>query len=324
MFIAGLLIGIVSICCVFLLLGKALPGANSARSYNLRKMVEVQSVLGGRIADDALSSGPREELIKSVRESQVKRHADSRLTLQKRLKYAQWRITPFVFHLFEVLSGLVVLTLVAPHVNFLLQLIALLSGPIALRWLLTMAVDRRFRRFDGDYPQFLLSVVGLLKTGMAPVGALEAAAKGLDRGSLVRHEVELMIDRLRMGVSEDRSIGCFGEDIFHPEIELFVQALLLSRRVGGNLSHTLERLAKQVRKRQYFRSSANAAVGLQRGSIMMILLILVTVEVIIGYMHPDLITVALNSEVGWQVWQTCLVLIFLGVFWVRQVTKIKI
>ena len=99
---------------------------------------------------------------------------------------------------------------------------------------------------------------------MNSLTALQAASEGLDPESLVRQEVELMLERLRMGVPEDQSIGSFGEDIFHEEIELFVQALLLSRRVGGNLSDTLERLAKQVRKRQYFRESASAAFGQQR------------------------------------------------------------
>jgi tight adherence protein B len=189
---------------------------------------------------------------------------------------------------------------------------------------LNRSIEKRFKAFDADYPQMLLSLVGLLKTGMNPMGALEAASKGLDDGSLVRQEIELMIERLRFGVSEDKSIGSFGEDIFHPEIELFVQALLLSRRVGGTLSDTLDRLAKQVRKRQYFRSAANAAVGLQRGSIWFILGILVSLEVYLYIVYPESITGAINDEFGWQVWQGSIVVILLGLYWVRQVTKIRV
>ena len=127
-----------------------------------------------------------------------------------------------------------------------------------------------------------------------------------------------------MGVPEDQSIGAFGEDIYHEEIELFVQALLLSRRVGGNLSDTLDRLAKQVRRRQYFRYSAYHSVGMQRGSIWLILLVLVFMLGYIYFVSPELVVGAWSDDVGWQVWQMGILTILTGIFWIRQVTKIRV
>jgi tight adherence protein B len=185
-------------------------------------------------------------------------------------------------------------------------------------------MEARFKKFDKDYPQFILSLVGMLKTGLNPIQGLEAAASNLEERSLVRVEVELMLERLRLGVSEERSIGSFGEDINHPEIELFVQALLLSRRVGGNLSETLDRLARQVRKRQYFRQSAVGAVGLQRGSIWFILAILSALQ---GYLYvawPESVIITWTDPVARRYAQMGLAAIIIGVFWVRRVTKIKV
>jgi tight adherence protein B len=230
---------------------------------------------------------------------------------------------PVVFHLLELGVSLIAFAIVVSSFNVVIQLLTLLTGPLLMRWYLNRAIDKRFKAFDQDYPSFLLSLVGLLKTGMNVMGAIEAAAQGLEDGSLVKLEVELMVERLRFGVSEDKSIGSFGEDIYHPEIELFVQALLLSRRVGGTLSDTLDRLAKQVRKRQFFRASANAAVSMQRGSIWFIIAILGFIEIYLYMVYPDAITGAWKDEIGWQVWQTGILLILLGLFWVRQVTKIR-
>lgn len=253
-----------------------------------------------------------------------KRRSDSRLTLTKRLKYAQWAIPSIAFRALEVGLSLVAFSLVSLKMNALMSCLALLTGPIFMRWLLAMMMMRRFRRFDADYPQFLMSLVGLLKTGMTPIGAIETAALGLEPTSLVKEECELMVERLRFGVSEDKSIGSFGEDIYHPEIELFVQALLLSRRVGGTLSETLERLAKQVRKRQYFRNSAVAAVGMQRGSIWAIIGLLFGLELYLYLSYPSLVVEAMKSDAGWQVWQFGLCAILLGIFWVRQITNIRV
>lgn len=249
---------------------------------------------------------------------------DSRLTLRKKLKYSQWKMSPGVFYSLELAISIVSFLVVSYFFNFILiRLIALLTGHLFMGWLINSAVYKRFKGFDKDYPSFLLSLVGLLKTGMNVIQALQAAAEGLEPESLARLEVETMLERLKLGVPEDQSIGAFGEDIYHEEIELFVQALLLARKVGGNLSDTLDRLAKQVRKRQYFRESANAAISQQRLSIVVILVILFGIMAYMTVVAPDLVMGAVRDEFGWQAIQFCFVVIMLGIFWIRQVTKIR-
>ncbi|RMG43716.1 MAG: hypothetical protein D6719_03260 [Candidatus Dadabacteria bacterium] len=292
---------------------------------NMRNIVNAQRDMQRQFAagSDGTFVG-QNRLYDAAEEAKVQRLTDSRLTLAKKLKYAQWKIPPSVFYAASAATSLVVFGVVSMYFNIVMRILALLSGPLFWNWLLTLKVDKRFKAFDADYPAFLMSVVGLLKTGMNTMAALKSAAEGLEPGSMVRTEVELMNERLRFGVSEDAAIGAFGEDIFHPEIELFVQALLLSRQVGGNLSDTLERLAKQVRKRQYFRNSASAAVGMQRGSIWFIIVILVLLEIYLFFIYPEAIKGAWADDFGWQVWQFGMLAILLGIFWVRQVTKIKI
>ena len=246
----------------------------------------------------------------------------SELTLPKRLKYAQLEITTTVFHIFEFAISLVAFAIAFRYFNIGIQIASLFVGPGICGAIIDRLYMRRFKAFDRDYPPFLLSLVGLLKTGMNPMQAMEAAAGGLEEGSLLRSEVEQMLERLRVGIPEDKSIGSFGEDIFHPEIELFVQALLLSRKVGGTLSDTLERLARQVRRRQQFRAAAQSAVSMQRGSIYFILGILVFLLGYINIAMPEL-TKNLTTPVGFHVLQGAVLLVVLGLYWIKQVTKIK-
>jgi tight adherence protein B len=255
----------------------------------------------------------------------VERTADTQLTIRKKLKYAQLaHIPPYAYSLAQLGISVTMFLIVRQFFDTPLQMVALLSGPSLLNWVVNRRIEKRFAHFDADYPQFLLSFVGMLKTGLNPIQALQSAASGLEESSLVRSEVELMLERLKMGVSEERSIGSFGEDIFHPEIELFVQALILSRRVGGNLSDTVDRLAKQVRKRQYFRQSANAAVGMQRGSIWFILAVLCSLEGYLYYIWPECVTLTWTHPTGRLVGQAALIAILTGLYWVRQVTKLKV
>ena len=326
---AVLLVLILAVCAIAFLMALwffgAPTGGFGSRGGRIRSNLQ-NIVSSQRASTDAGPSSGRfhGSVFKTAQEASVKKKTDARLTLPKKLKYAQWPISPTVFYVFVVLiSACAAVFTKSFNLNIVMVSFSLLSGPLFMHWLLNFFMDRRFAHFDSDYPAFLLSLVGLLKTGMNTLSALEAAAKGLDVGSLVRQEVELMLERLRFGVSEQKSIGAFGDDIFHPEIELFVQALLLSQKVGGNLSDTLERLAKQVRKRQYFRASAKAAVGLQRGSIWFIIAILVGLEIYLWIVYPEAVVGAWADDLGKQVWQFGILVIMLGIFWVRQVTKIR-
>jgi tight adherence protein B len=311
---------VVLLVVIIYLLMSSSARSGSAKSQ-MSRIVQSQRRTGTRSEG---SVDPNDDLYKTANAAKVDQVVTSVLTLEKRLKYAQWNIPPMAFRLCQLIISIVAVYVISLKFNKVMTMMALLSGPILMNWLLNLFMDRRFNAFDSDYPAFLAAIVSLLRTGMNTSTALETAANGLEEGSLVKQEVMLMMERLRFGVSEDKSIGSFGEDIFHPEIELFVQALLLSRRVGGNLSETLDRLQRQVRKRQYFRQSAKAAVGMQRGSIWLIIAIMAGMELYLYVVYPIVVTDSLADPAGWQVWQFSLVVIMLGIFWVRQVTKLRI
>lgn len=247
-----------------------------------------------------------------------------RVTLEKKLKYAKWPLTTVQFRSIQMFFTIAVFIPAYAHATISLQLLALLLCPLMVGGVLERSVNKRFEAFDKDYPVMLLSYVSLLKTGLSAVQGLEAAGRGLEPDSMVRAEIELLVERLRLGLTEEQAIGAFGEDVAHPEIELFVQSLILSKRVGGTLSLTLERLAKQVRKRQQFRKQANAVVGLERASSSAIGFIMTGLLVYMAIASPDLILGAFTNQVGVKIFQGGLSVIIMGFYWMRRVTHIKI
>jgi tight adherence protein B len=249
----------------------------------------------------------------------------SKSSLDDRLRFAQLEGVPVsVVSVAQVVVSLTLFLLARLYLEEPLQALALLMGPVLVNGDINRRIRKRVERFDTDFPQFLLAVASMLKTGLNPVQALEAASDNLEHDSVVRQEVELMLERFRVGVPEDRSIGSFGEDIAQPEIELFVQALLLSRRVGGNLSDTLDRLSKQVRKRRVFKMTASATVAQQRGSIWVIIGIMAAVQLYLFKVAPDMIIGAWTHPQLADFAQFALVLIWLGVMWMTRITNIKL
>jgi Flp pilus assembly protein TadB len=251
--------------------------------------------------------------------------AESPNSLQVRLRCAELSAVPvYVVGIVQITLSLGAFVLARIYLKEALQVASLFTGPLVVNWFINRRIKARVARFNSDFPQFLLSVVGMLKTGLNPSQALQSAAENLEIDSLVRQEVELMLERFRMGVPEDRSIGSFGEDIPQPEIELFVQALILSRRVGGNLSETLDRLAKQVRKRHVFTLAAESTVSMQRGSVWVIIVIMIALQLYMFNVLPEMVTGPWIHPKLAGYTQGTLVVIGVAILWMRKITNIKI
>jgi tight adherence protein B len=246
------------------------------------------------------------------------------LSLSRRLHFARIKALPLVIVLLQVAVSLGTWFALRPWCGVVLQILCIGVGPVFINGWINRLIEKRTNAFDRDYPQFLLSVVGLLKTGLTPLHAVEAASRGLDEMSLLRQEVEDMLERLRYGVAEDIAVGGFGDSILHTEVELFIQALILSKRVGGQLSETLERLAKQVRKRQAFRAQAQAAVSMQRGSVWIIIGIMGLLMVYMAYMNPAMIVAVQKDSSSRSVVEVAISLIIAAILWIRRVTNIKL
>ncbi len=244
--------------------------------------------------------------------------------LERKIYYARWNITPLQFNLFKAAMTLII---VAGSYNFVrapLIILFAFTTPIFISSLLSKAVNKRFNNFDRDYPDFIMSVVSRIKSGMNSFSAIQSSANGFDDSSLVKAEVALMLEKIRLGVQEEIAIGEFGETIPHPEIELFVQVLILNRRLGGNLSQTLERLAKQVRKRQEFRKKAVGAISMERGGAFFIALIMSGALILISFISPELLRGSFQNPAGQMIFQSGLLFVGLGFWIMRKVTEVKV
>ena len=293
--------------------------SKKAVSQNLRNLVAVQRSKG---------EGAGEKLtVQAAKEADVSRKELNKsydISLERMLKYGQLDVTPSFIRIMQGALAIVVALPLALTGSYILAALLFIMIPCWVMDYVNRRVDKRFLEFDKDYATLLMSYVSLLKTGMSTLVGLQAAAEGLSEDALVRAEVELMLERIKLGVPEEQAIGSFAEDILHPEVELFLQCLVLSRRLGGNLSGTLERLAKQVRKRSQFRGQARAAIGMERGSLWGVVFVMGGLMAYLATTSPDLFGMLFTDKTGWMVAQGGVFLIVAGIYWSSKIAKIKI
>jgi tight adherence protein B len=247
-----------------------------------------------------------------------------RATLAQRLIFAQWTITDTQFNILCYSITAIVGAGVFYFLETPLSLTVILLTPILVKAVLARAVKRRFENFDRDFPDFLMTLVSRLRSGMNIMTAMQSCCENLNDDSLLKAEIILMLDRVRVGYQEDQAIGAFAETVPHPEIELFVQAVILNRKVGGNFASTLERLAKQVRKRQDFRRKAVSAVSEQRGGSLMLCGIMGTILVFFIITSPDLISKSFETPTGRMAFQFGGSMCLWGLYLVRRITNLRV
>lgn len=254
----------------------------------------------------------------------VERKANGKYTLRQQMIYANWHFPPVLFEILRWTVAIMFFTLSMTFFKPFLSVVLGWIGYLIVSSFLERAIKKRFEAFDKDYPTFLQTVVSLLKSGMNALSAIESAAEGLEDSSLLKFETKKMLDRLKMGAGEEKAIGNFGASINHPEIELFIQTILLGKNLGGSLSTTLDRLAAQVRKRQYFRRSAISAIAQQKGSLWIILIIFTLLIVVMGIRAPELFSDALKTNGGHIALEGGISVVLLGIYWIKQIIKIKV
>lgn len=322
-FIAGTL-------CLFLILILAyfLLSSNDSSSSeeSLRNLIQSQKQSArGKGESKIIKDKGKAALLAAQQGAENKKRDDIlKPGLAKKIYYARWKISAFQYRIIQLsLTGIVVAG-IYPFLKIPLIVLAILMTPLLVDNILDRKIKKRFNNFDRDYPDFLMAFVSRLKSGMNSLTALQSAASGFSETSLLRAEIELMLERIRLGIQEEQAINSFGETIPHPEIDLFVQGLILSRRVGGNFSQTIERLSKQVRKRQEFRKKAVGAVALERSSGVMIAFVMLGTLLSIYLSVPDVIMGAFTNDIGQNIFQGGAMVSIFGFYIQKKITEIKI
>lgn len=147
----------------------------------------------------------------------------------------------------------------------------LLLPPILFLGHTISRIKKRDRMFAQDFPSVLMATASSVKVGLTPFDALSRSVRLLPVKSLVRSEVELLMNSLSQGVDFDTAVNSFGLKFSLPELALFRRNLLLVLRHGGRFAPSLERLARVTRDRLALISQAQVSTTTMRMTAVILL-----------------------------------------------------
>lgn len=187
-------------------------------------------------------------------------------------------------------------------------------------WLLIRSRARaRERELDRDLPTLLTSVASSVRSGLDPLAAVLMARSFFPHGSVVNQAIAEMARRCDEEGREEQAIEGWLDNFSNPDVELFKDCLIISRRQGSSLADPLHRITRVVRQRQSFRRKTRSALAMHRMSAVGIALCAIVIGGIQLAMNPQGMHEAIHHTLGARFLCGGVVLIIGGVVWMVRI-----
>jgi tight adherence protein B len=147
-----------------------------------------------------------------------------------------------------------------------LGILAAVLGFVVGYWLpghyLMMRKRRRLAQVEDQMLEALVSMAKSMKAGVGLTQALEYASR--DVGAPLGPELQRVVRELQLGADIEIVLDEMNRRIGSGDLEIASTAIVIQRRVGGNLSEILTNVANTIRERKGIRDELNALTAQQR------------------------------------------------------------
>lgn len=193
-------------------------------------------------------------------------------------------------------------------------------------WGLRKCMDSLFhryvRRFEAQLVDALIMASNALRVGLSLPQALDIVAKEMP--APVGQEFALTLNEHRMGKNLDDALSDMADRIPSLDLAMVVNAILILRETGGNLSETFETIVYTFSEREKVKDkiSTLTAQGRVQGVILM------AMPFVLGYLlhwvNPEYMAPLFTTVLGWILLAFMLLMLLAGGLLIRKIVSIDV
>lgn len=243
--------------------------------------------------------------------------------LQLKIDRAYWPLRSSEFILISLgsaLAGLAVGWGLFGSVIF--GVLLLLFGAFVPYFALSVAVQRRRAAFGSQLPDTLQLLAGSLKAGYGMLQAIDTVEK--ESGDPMSTEFRRVLTEARLGLAVEDALDSMAERVGSEDFKWVVVAINIQRKIGGNLAELLETVADTLRQREQVRRQIKVLSAEGRLSAG----VLISLPFgLVGYLllaNPDYLRPLYTDSRGQLMIAGALVLMGIGVWWMRKIITIEV
>lgn len=182
--------------------------------------------------------------------------------------------------------------------------------------------ERRIRAFNDALPDMIMTIVGSLRAGYSFVQAMKTVAE--ESESPVREEVTIFLKETSYGITMQDALNNLKSRMSSKDLELMIQAILIQRQVGGNLSMVLEIIVKTIRERNEIDRHVRSLTAQGKLSGKVVGLLPVAIFVILSLINPEYMAPFFDGILGKVLLGAGVVMEIIGFIIMNKLAKIEV
>ncbi len=182
--------------------------------------------------------------------------------------------------------------------------------------------NQRVQRFEELLPEALDMVVNSLRAGFTFELAMKMVAQEIP--DPVGLEFAIVFEEQNLGVPLVDALAGLRERNPSNDLDLLVVALLIHRRIGGNLAEILEKTSATIRDRFRLKREIKTKTAHGRFSGFVLVLMPLVMVAIILTLNPDYFMVLIKERTGEYLLATAVVMQIIGILVIRRIINIEI
>ena len=231
------------------------------------------------------------------------------------------QLRPGEFIVLSISAALVVMAvtmlLAAPLLALLLGLLTLL----VIRLWIGVRVTKRREAFADQLTDLLQLMAGSIRSGFGLSQAMDTVATEIPAPA--GEEFQRVKIEVQLGRELDDALRAMAVRVRSEDFMWGVEAIAIHREVGGDLADILDSVMETVSDRIRIRRRAHALAAEGRISGLVLSLLPIGMAIILFIINPDYMSELFLTEVGRVLIVVGLILMGIGVLWMRRITSFK-
>jgi len=182
--------------------------------------------------------------------------------------------------------------------------------------------DQRLKKFDEQLPDALDLIGRGIRSGHALPSALKMV--GDEMANPIAEEFRAAFDEVNYGFSMQDALTNLATRVPSTDLKYFVVAVLIQRETGGNLAELLDNISALIRARHKLYGTIRVLSAEGKLSAWILTLLPVVLAVIINLINPAFMQVLWKDEVGIKMVIGVIILMVVGILWMRKIIKIRV
>ena len=189
-------------------------------------------------------------------------------------------------------------------------------------WRVAHHRQRRIEQIERQLPQALDLMSRAMRAGHAFAAAVRMVAEELPEP--LGRDFRILFDEINYGVPTHEALVRLAERVPLPDVSYFAVAVTIQRDSGGNLAELLDKIATIVRERLKLHGEVRTLSAEGRLSAYILTALPFAVALVVHFTNPRFMAVLWTDPGGLRMVGTALVMMILGVWWMRRIIRIRV